>query len=756
MDYLLESLLESDPSSNDANDFKLYLPEAITFMLNAQVDLNLASIITPGGLNLGGITKSDIYLDISFGDPINSPFISLYYLGSSGLGGSAGSSANTNRPVGVNNGSSNTIFNDAVYIDLTSFGLGKIKLSGLVGLLGGNSGTGNTGEGTTASAGEAEAVADGGLDMSAVTGELIIEESRLGINLNSAFFERIFDLLGLNFTFGNPPIQDASLILDFDNGLNGASLEVALDSVGTSIGLNISDIDVMFSGDSLIDVESKVNEVAYGYAGLDLGTLGVGGVVAQILDSMDPSLTVTYNKRTYDSKVVTNVNLFGGWGVGGKNDKDINDGLGANIYYGASSVTINLLKEKKAIDGSAAIDRIKLDISAYHPLRQSGNADGVNGPFEGIDGWLYNGNLVLTGVGSVFDSSLNAIINSIFEPLDLASYVGENGQIFDIVEMMKGDNDYYNYPKTGAFGEVYSTNDVDDGTSEYTWSPDLGNLISGIDIQMFGTDKVAWTPYGNKFTESVDSERYSTVSITFDKNTFNDLLVYVYYFLISAFNSDALVARMKEANGGSYSNVSGLLRAVENATTSAQRVNIMKPYAYALPSALVQWLITDQGGFGANVLAAGAWVIKSLSLLIDTLLPIPFASSSVTAKLYIDSKTTSTQDGGIKSIELYIDANRATTGGNTSNTTNFLQLVIQPTESDGNLIGLSEVETVTIPKGQATVPSRAEIMDIANRSVQITVGSSKKTISLTHEYLTNPTYFPQRASVTFSDGFSDN
>ncbi|MGN1096992.1 MAG: hypothetical protein ACI4QU_04050, partial [Christensenellales bacterium] len=128
-------LLESDMSK--IGNFNFYLPSILSLILDAEIDLNLAAMLTSAGtINIGGIAYSDMKIDIRFGEPLNSQFLSLYYLGSSKLSGSAGSSANTNRVVNT----TGSLFNDAFYLDLTAFGLGRVKLSGLIGLLGGNSG----------------------------------------------------------------------------------------------------------------------------------------------------------------------------------------------------------------------------------------------------------------------------------------------------------------------------------------------------------------------------------------------------------------------------------------------------------------------------------------------------------------------------------------------------------------------------------------------------------------------------------------
>ncbi|MGN1096979.1 MAG: hypothetical protein ACI4QU_03985, partial [Christensenellales bacterium] len=156
-----------------------------------------------------------------------------------------------------------------------------------------------------------------------------------------------------------------------------------------------------------------------------------------------------------------------------------------------------------------------------------------------------------------------------------------------------------------------------------------------------------------------------------------------------------------------------------------------------------------------NVCAAAHSEIKEISYLLDALLPLPFANSSAKAIIYIDSYTNKGTgvDGGIKSIELYIDANRATT---TSSSSDYLQLVIQPTTASDNLLSICEVESVSIPSGQQAAPTRINLIDPSTREAQAVYGSTKKSIFLTADYFINEKLFPQTANVTFSDGTSDN
>lgn len=724
-----------------ANDFGITLPNGdITFNLVAKIDLNLMAILN--GAGLGGILFSDIAIEIYFGAPINSLALGIYYLGSSRV-----SNSKTSNVYKVTNLTGT--FADFIYIDASSLGLGKLKLSGIAGLLGG--------VGKEAAAPASDAKKSEGLDVTTVesiAAEIIVEENKLAVNFNGAVVTRLLGLLGVDLGENELPIQSMQLDIEFDDGLNAIILNATLDSKGTALYMSLENLEVSFnaSGENkLVDVESIVNQTSYGYAGLALGTTGVGGLLANLLESLDPNMKLMINKYTRYSYALTGNSS---WGV----KQSIN--AGAN---GAPTLTIALSRGSVSIDGGTAQQRLALALTVNHPMRADSSYYGDAGELYTLGGTIFNGNIVLTGlkgvVGTIWPGIDVASVAGL-DPLDLGGMLAKDkgGQLLDYYSLAKGDNDYYNYPTTGDIGGTYSKNKIPDPASLYNWKPDTTNIIKGININLWNNIGNTYKPYKDgttTYTAGPVTQRYSTLKLTLNKDCWNDIVCFIPYMLISKMG-EGIAQQLRNIVGSGPNTVEGILRPFELLTTFQARQDYMRPYSNALGVGLLRNVIAGSGYDWAAGLVGSR--IAGISLVFDALLPLPFATIDPTVLIYIDSMASGATGDissapGIQSIEVYVNATATTI----SNSNEYMRLVIQPNVNTERMITLLEVESISAASGEITPPTSITITDPAQRKGTMTGGGAgTKTMYLTAEYLTDPKLFPQRANVTFLDGTTNN
>jgi hypothetical protein len=715
----------------DGNDFEIVLPNGdLTFDLIAKIDLNLRALMSGGGF--GGILYSDIALELYFGAPINSLALGIYYLGSTRVTGNT-----PNYSVSAAAGT----FADYLYIDATAFGLGKIKLAGFAGLIGG--------VGIEApAASDATPAADGDSLIESIAAEVIVEENKIAFNFNGAIVARLLELLGglgLNINL-DIPMENLQLEVEFDDGLNAIILSAILDSQGTALYMAMSDLDISFNtgGYSLIDVASIVQEVSYGYAGISLGTMGAGGLVANLLESLDPSMKITINKLTKDSYALSDHDSIA-------TKQSISSG-----DNNASTLSIALTRSPFKFDGETSNpsdpQRLKLALTVSHPMRNASNYEG-SGNYT-LSAYLTNGNIVLMGLKGIVGTVIGIDVAALLEPLDIGGMMGGGGPLLDPFKIAKGNNDYYDYPTTGKVGGVWSKNDLPDPTKIYSWKPQLDNLIKKVSISLW--NGYGYTPYKDGSTTYLPgsvTQRYSSIKLTLDKDAYNQLMCFVYYTLFSLFG-EGLAAQMGGVVGGGRDTVDKILREFENKTTDADRVAYMRQYANVLAPAFVRSLVSSYDW----ALWAVPKRIASVSLVFDAIFPLPWASHDPTVCIYLDSMASGATGDisavpGIQSIEIYVNATATTI----LNATEYARIIMQANSANEKMISLLEVESVSAASGEVTPPTSITITDPAQRKGTMTGGGAgTKPIYLTAEYFADSKLFPQRANVTFLDGTVNN
>ncbi|MBQ3755158.1 MAG: hypothetical protein II867_03255, partial [Clostridia bacterium] len=226
----------------------------IEIFINLKANINLKAILQYG---IGGILFSDIALEVSMGEPIDDTFMKIYYLGSSRL------KQDPTGNLGHLLASGDTgVYSDAIYIDLTGMGLGKIKFQGLAGLLGVKTGAaaGATTSSDCATAAEGTTAADEAAEAAALFLEIALENGRTSVTFDKGLLDFALGLLNLDLPFELPPLQSVDLSLISDGGnLNEINLNALLDSVGTAANIKIKPITLGF-GEKFLDTADLIGE----------------------------------------------------------------------------------------------------------------------------------------------------------------------------------------------------------------------------------------------------------------------------------------------------------------------------------------------------------------------------------------------------------------------------------------------------------------------------------------------------------------
>lgn len=781
----------------------------VNLIIDIAADIDLGSIVAFG---IGGILFSDLKLEIRLGEPFNSQFLTVYYLGSSRL-----EKEGNIYTLGTNG----TVFSDAIYIDASGLGLGKIKFQGITGLLGANIGkafdenavsadAGTSADDAESSAGESQA------DNDSVSVAINIAEGSIGLELDAALINTIFGLLP-ELPIELPSIQKLAFNLAFsDNGISSISLEGILDEASTGLQLAISDIGI--SLDKQVDVESIVGEVSIGYSGITYSkTAGLMTLIQNVIDGIAPSLGITIEKNATFISLTAETS-------GAR--------LRAAKYgnTGASSVTLIGNRRADAISGkNPAPFRLVLDLAVKHPDRGPG---GANTPFT-ANIHFGNNNLLIQNL-SVGNGTVDSLLKTILgETIDAASLAGTGSNLFNFA-YTDADSNEWSYPGTSTrpdYPGAVTASDDSEGTAKTSalslgssYEPKLDGLIQSIDLNLFNSN--GYQPYlsGTKAQNQLtDSSKYLSVKIEFGKDAFNELLIMVYTIvlgLIQEFtdsrNADSFFfpdpAKMTNYNYGywyyssslvwedplrdyavlEYSNkVKVLIEEVGKKATTQEKVELIKPYVQGLPVALLQWVLyggllpVSESLVGAAMTLAGDSV-GNIGILIGSLLPIPFASYDAnvpnpSANIYIDFAPNASDYGvsgnvspGIQAIELMINVAKTEQGGkyvtnniNNANGANNLNsyaetmvLTINPRSllgqdtSGSGILGFTEGDTAEIINNNKIGDNtRIDITDPATREGQITFNTgATQSITLNGKGLSE--VLPLTANVTFANGMN--
>ena len=562
---------------------------AVDLGIELEADLNLGALISSG---IGGILFSDMRLAVTLGAPFNTTILEVYYLGSSRLvakGNIYDLKAELKR-------GQTGAFSDAIYIDASGLGLGKIKFQGIAGLLGANVGHAYADENIASgaiSAAEGDVTAtDSTGNVVSVTLGIDLAENYIGINIDKALINTVFGMLGETLEKAGigslPDVQDLKLALTFgESTVESIELSTTLDAAGTGAIISISDIQLAL--EPAVDTEDLVGKVKTQFAGITYSkTAGVMTLLQSLIDGINPNLSINIDRRatsvvqgtsnatgTYlrGVKITTNSTLsivseFDHYKVGG-------DGM-------------------EALGGSTTLNdfAIRLDLSAQHPDLQDDRIMTGNVYFG-------NNNLMIADLG-VSLGALDALgdLLGIFNWIDVGSLIG-GGQLFpsfaygddrdtgswdygspvattasDGAEAgTSADGDVYGDLKTDESGSVITDSDDltqsssfsergaaatnvnrpykyavgDDGhwTSGYSYGGGdimsiLGGLINKVEVNLFNRNGyqpyISNMPTVNQDTAADTDASLISVKIELNKDAYNELLIFLYTTILSLFH----------------------------------------------------------------------------------------------------------------------------------------------------------------------------------------------------------------------------
>ncbi|MDE7373353.1 MAG: hypothetical protein K2N18_04740, partial [Clostridia bacterium] len=674
---------------------------ALTLVIDVKANVGLGALMLKG---IAGALYSDIAVDISVGYPLNKKLLSLYYLGSSRLV-KYGSIYEL--------GSTGDIMSDAIYVDLSALGLGKIKLQGVAGLLGG-----------TYSYDEAKTVAEGD-NVNVATPialDINLENDKVALSFDTGLFNAILSMLDITLDFELPNIQSAVLTMLFsDKGISSLTFEAGLDGEGTAVYLGVDPISLTF-GANAFDSKNLTQEVKTDYAGLTLSnTMGMMGLIQNVLDNLVLNMSI---------EIQNNV-LSVGYGNA--------SGYGDTGYYEvlkkSSKITLNGQKkydvtnsEKSNVKGYKLF--LELLPSNYND-RYDRTVDTTRIVVGGNLIFLSNLPIELDGIASAAQGVVNSQIGFLqFGPLELLKPDG-------------GDNKIYKYPTSSNTGGITAeaapstggSTGGDTGTPSenepfsYSYTPNLTGLIKSFELNV--DNRHGYTPYYDGMGAMTRDKGLISFKIKFDKNAFNELLIMLdcaVLSFISDMNSHAKAyggvqnyfinptsqtpetgkvnTNGKDPSGNylTYKTVRELLEAfdrdhVQKNTTTEAKVKFLEPYIRAIPYALLKYLLRDmlydvldgaavvgchsmwdqKSALGLYTVPGVAGpAITNLSRIVSGILPLPFSVGNIDPSLniYIDLDPVPSQYGltasgsnmtpGIRAIELMINCEKNGTGTNMS------------------------------------------------------------------------------------------
>lgn len=662
--YYRTTIVEATFAANEVN-----------LTIDLEADLNIGAIVTYG---IGGILFSDLRVSVGLGSPFNSTILEVYYLGSSRLSDAANNNIYT-LVEDVETGNLGA-FNDAIYIDASGLGLGKIKFQGLAGVLGANIGQIYDNDALSADAGSAADETDTGaeegtasegesLPSASVSLGINIAENYVGIGIDRNLIQTVFGLLGDSLGgISLPDVQSLNLGLTFGEvGLSSIAIDAELDAAGTGAHIALSDLEV--SLDPFVDVDSLVNQVATQFAGLTYSqTAGTMTLLQNILDGLNANLSLNIDKKA--ESIVQSTGAWGGLVGGGFDAVQVNRNSTVSVTGSGGYHTPS--------DGAA--DDIPYDYMLYltatarHPEITDNSGISVDIYFGNANLWIDNLGLNLGGLenidlimnainGMSLGSMLNGLLNFAYSDADNSSWSPSNPVATTASDETLNKTSYATTASevtdyTINWSNKYSGN----ANSTYTSTASslaLESLVEKVEVNLFNRN--GYQPYlsdmpwvDQTLTEATDASLLS-VKVELSKDGYNELMIFVYKMLFGllqtavdtnasssayfALNSDANIERHWSDNR-KYT-ISNLLREldyIDSLSGSAhektvKKVELLEPYAESLPYAMAVWLIEDMlpQSLDQTIIdilmraSIGANAIGDVTLLLASVLP-PFAS----------------------------------------------------------------------------------------------------------------------------------
>ena len=662
--YYRTTIVEATFAANEVN-----------LTIDLEADLNIGAIVTYG---IGGILFSDLRVSVGLGSPFNSTILEVYYLGSSRLSDAANNNIYT-LVEDVETGNLGA-FNDAIYIDASGLGLGKIKFQGLAGVLGANIGQIYDNDALSADAGSAADETDTGaeegtasegesLPSASVSLGINIAENYVGIGIDRNLIQTVFGLLGDSLGgISLPDVQSLNLGLTFGEvGLSSIAIDAELDAAGTGAHIALSDLEV--SLDPFVDVDSLVNQVATQFAGLTYSqTAGTMTLLQNILDGLNANLSLNIDKKA--ESIVQSTGAWGGLVGGGFDAVQVNRNSTVSVTGSGGYHT-----PSDGAAGDIPYDyMLYLTATARHPEITDNSGISVDIYFGNANLWIDNLGLNLGGLenidlimdainGMSLGSMLNGLLNFGYSDADNSSWSPSNPVATTASDETLNKTSYATTASevtdyTINWSNRYSGN----ANSTYTSTASslaLESLVEKVEVNLFNRN--GYQPYlsdmpwvDQTLTEATDASLLS-VKVELSKDGYNELMIFVYKMLFGllqtavdtnasgsayfALNSDANIERHWSDNR-KYT-ISNLLREldyIDSLSGSAhektvKKVELLEPYAESLPYAMAVWLIEDMlpQSLDQTIIdilmraSIGANAIGDVTLLLAGILP-PFAS----------------------------------------------------------------------------------------------------------------------------------
>ena len=762
----------------DAADIDVVFAKGeVKLTIDITADINLAAVVLYG---IGGILYSDLSLDIKLSE-FGTTFLSVYYLGSSRL--DTGDATTVKYHNLVPNGKG---FNDAIYIDATSLGLGLVKFQGISGVLGGN--IGGIYDAQARSAGSDEAVSTADTDGNPSTGgvslEIQIADGYVGLSIDKALIESLLSILKVDLgAVTLPEIQTINIGLSFgDEGISQVNINGTVDGAGTGLAIQVDGIQVSF--DHLLNVNGKnglIYKVSSGYTGLTYPKLaGTMTLIQNVLDAIDPSISISILKKAGAViKSTSNISI---------KDRAVprNDFTQAYLTGDRRNTTVN--------DGSGGAYRLCLNLNVYHPYQGPGSQP-MSARINLTDTTLMLDELIVTS--GFITSVLEGFQNPISIPLELLAF----GYTDPDTGTWSQDSSVLGSGYGTTASEAVSSSDAKSAAESYT--PVMDGLISKVTVNMFTSQ--GYQPYLSTMNSNpAEGTNYISVKIEFGKDAFNEILIMLHLFVLSmtqeyAKNSENWLYpdydKVKDDGTGLSSNldssrvlswdIDALVRELNGMTSTEAKVNKFRNYARSIPYALIRYLV-GSGSLGitdSTITFVGAQdTIGNISALIGSIFPLPFAdyndnAPNPSANIYIDlypqasvyGLSARTVTPGIQAIELMVNGEKSGAGTNMSfyngnggrtnsqgSSSETLVLTINPwnltasdtSHSGDGVLEFVEANTATILGGSGGIPSEVVITDIGSK----TGTANGQSITLNGEFLANQTFFPRKANVSFANG----
>lgn len=703
--YYRTTIVEATFAANEVN-----------LTIDLEADLNIGAIVTYG---IGDILFSDLKLSVGLGSPFNRTILEVYYLGSSRLSDAANNNIYT-LVEDVETGNLGA-FNDAIYIDASGLGLGKIKFQGLAGVLGANIGQIYDNDALSADAGSAADETDTGAEEGTTEGETLpsasvslginIAENYLGIGIDRNLIQTVFGLLGDSLGgISLPDVQSLNLGLTFGEvGLSSIAIDAELDAAGTGAHIALSDLEV--SLDPFVDVDSLVNQVATQFGGLTYSnTAGVMTTVASLLESLNAAATLRVDSDVYHIGMAS-----GTWA-----------GFGKARITTASSTTLSITG---GYSGSVSGKDSDIPNDYMLIIDVISRNDNMANDSVSLDVYFGNNDLWLDQL-DVDWGTLGGTINGLLNGLAVSSLYADISTLLGGLAYSDADNSSWspsNPVATTASDDTTATVDTASATtaSEVTdyvlpatynkvsstvASPystlSLQSLVENVEVNLFNRN--GYQPYlsgmtvDTSLTLDTDASLIS-IKIELNKYAYNDLIMYVACMLLGIVqtymdangnglnyfgvtNGTSISDYSRHGSGGQWavSNLFHELAYVDSLNGTyeekvAKKMEIMSPYLECLPYALGYSIVADMlppmlgmswstlQGLG-NLFSLNQPIADIIMLIADILPPFADMNESIpnpSLNLYIDLAPESSFYGinreiapGIQAVELMVNAEK--------------------------------------------------------------------------------------------------